>query len=515
MTELHAHGRNARWPVIACTLILAFVTAGSAFASDYWVDPVNGSDASGQGTSASPWKTITHAVTQITPPPAPASDTLHLRPGLFETASGETFPITVPPGITLVGVDNGQSIVYGDNTAGVALIRFVGAHDARSGLRELGFSGGDPAVEIATNATTGPLIEDCRFQWNDVALVVSGANGTAQPTVRATEFSNQQQNAIRLVGGAGGCVGGSITACRVDFNTLDGLEIDGTLGDVCTQIANTTFIGNQRDGISYRGGTTSTAVITHCTVRASANAGLNVQAGSETNGLAIRNTICYGNTTFDFDNVQATNVRHCCFWTARGSAAPTSGQNGNLRANPRFVQFGDPDVRSDSPVIDRGDPTGVGEPRDDLHGDLRTIDGDGDATHVPDIGADEFTPLWISGLGPLPGGTTSFHVDLPTNTNIAYQIGLAFSAGGIPVAGQRTIPLWPDPLLALVVTGRLPILRNFAGQMNAVGFATGRITFPNDPRLRGVGFHAAAVTVQSGYPGGLRCVTNGLALTIQ
>ena len=42
-------------------LVLLFFKFTLAGATDYYVDAVSGSNSSGDGSSGSPWKTITHA----------------------------------------------------------------------------------------------------------------------------------------------------------------------------------------------------------------------------------------------------------------------------------------------------------------------------------------------------------------------------------------------------------------------------------------------------------------------
>lgn len=72
-----------------------------------------------------------------------------------------------------------------------------------------------------------------------------------------------------------------------------------------------------------------------------------------------------------------------------GICTDQTGQNGNISADPLFIDSaaGDVHVRARSPVVDAG--LNVGAPATDIDGDPRPLDGNGDGVPVVDIGADE------------------------------------------------------------------------------------------------------------------------------
>ncbi len=87
--------------------------------STLYVDVSTGSDAN-PGTQASPFKTITHAMTVAT-----SGTTVQVAPGIYDTSSlstPEVFPITVPAGVLLIGNEankgSGTSIVGGGQVSG-------------------------------------------------------------------------------------------------------------------------------------------------------------------------------------------------------------------------------------------------------------------------------------------------------------------------------------------------------------------------------------------------------------
>jgi len=71
-----------------------------------YVDAINGSDDTGSGSEGSPWKTITKALSE-----ARKGDVVHVAPGTYDTANGETLPITIPDGVTLEGTDWDRCVI--------------------------------------------------------------------------------------------------------------------------------------------------------------------------------------------------------------------------------------------------------------------------------------------------------------------------------------------------------------------------------------------------------------------
>jgi len=71
-----------------------------------------------------------------------------------------------------------------------------------------------------------------------------------------------------------------------------------------------------------------------------------------------------------------------------GACTDQTGVNGNISADPLFVDAagGDFHIRQ-GPAVDAG--TNPDAPADDIDGDLRPIDGDGDGVAIVDLGADE------------------------------------------------------------------------------------------------------------------------------
>lgn len=70
--------------------------------TDWYVDAVAGSDGN-DGSLGAPFRTITHGLSV-----AVAGQTVHVQPGTYAAATGETFPLVVPAGVVLVGDEANQ-----------------------------------------------------------------------------------------------------------------------------------------------------------------------------------------------------------------------------------------------------------------------------------------------------------------------------------------------------------------------------------------------------------------------
>ena len=77
----------------------------NAMADHYYIDPVNGSDSTGDGSQESPWKTLTYANSMTEKTGTEENPVvLHALPGVYSPLSnGETFPINFNQSNTWVG----------------------------------------------------------------------------------------------------------------------------------------------------------------------------------------------------------------------------------------------------------------------------------------------------------------------------------------------------------------------------------------------------------------------------
>jgi Arc/MetJ family transcription regulator len=114
--------------------VSATTTTGSMSAALYYVNPA-GIDTN-PGTAASPFKTIKKAIAV-----ALAGDTINVAAGTYNSAGGETFPITMPSGVQLMGSGATTTII---NATG-------------SGQRVINCSGNSASTRISGFTITGGL----------------------------------------------------------------------------------------------------------------------------------------------------------------------------------------------------------------------------------------------------------------------------------------------------------------------------------------------------------------------
>nr|WP_275993504.1 DUF1565 domain-containing protein [Argonema antarcticum] len=226
------------------------------------VNPTTGNDTTGNGSDRTPFKTITQALRVAGPNTA-----IVLAPGTYSEETGETFPITLKPGVTIQGdpASKGRNIII----KGGGL--FISPTFARQNIAILGADKAGITGVTVTNTnrrgyglwieSSSPVVADNTFignshdgisvTGNSATLIrnnyfsENGANGitiynTSRPEVRENVFEktgfgiNIGQNAAPLL------VGNRIT------QNLDGIVVQNKAQPV---LRGNTIEGNSRDGI--------------------------------------------------------------------------------------------------------------------------------------------------------------------------------------------------------------------------------------------------------------------------
>ncbi len=150
-------------------------------AGDYYVNIGTGSDATGDGSAAAPWKTLHHALPQLI-----ATDTLHVAPGYYNTANGEAdqaLEITVD-NLTIQG--DGPGVVIDGSGAADWLegLRISARQSIRlTGLDFIHFS---TAAVVFQDLTGKCLITDCNLSGNAIGVQA----GNADPSITSNTFFN-------------------------------------------------------------------------------------------------------------------------------------------------------------------------------------------------------------------------------------------------------------------------------------------------------------------------------------
>ncbi|MBK9387159.1 MAG: DUF1565 domain-containing protein [Planctomycetes bacterium] len=155
---------------------VALLCIGSARADDFYVDLDAGSDAA-VGTSAAPWRTLTHAMATV----APSSGHRVLVRGTATLSSpGESFPIRVPAGVSLEAWDAQQGAVLDAELQ--PCLEIVGPEHRGQSLR--GYAGnlrliGEPAisVDVLGIAESVDLVVDGCAVWGELRMILAEAVG--------------------------------------------------------------------------------------------------------------------------------------------------------------------------------------------------------------------------------------------------------------------------------------------------------------------------------------------------
>ncbi|MCP3978337.1 MAG: DUF1565 domain-containing protein, partial [bacterium] len=199
-------------------------------ASEFWVDVVSGSNVTGDGSSGTPWRHVTYALTQVD---APA--TIRVRPGTYDTTvdpSGysEIFPIRLEDGVSLVSTDGfATTILDAQGTARVVDAVGVGAATRLEGLTITGGSVSGHGAGVWIN-NSSIEVRDNRITGNQTAGSQSGelgggiyVNGTSTPWIVDNEITANIADGSNAGYGGGIAVSGSGTAAtRIEGNTISG-----------------------------------------------------------------------------------------------------------------------------------------------------------------------------------------------------------------------------------------------------------------------------------------------------
>ena len=162
-----------------------------------YVNPTSGSD-SAAGNQSAPFKTIAHALQQIR-----FGTTIQLASGTYSTASGETFPLFIPSGVTVVGNEsnkgNGIQITGGGTYASPTFANQMATFRLDNNAQLRGVTVTNPEIR-GTGVwieSTAPTIANCTF----INCKREGvfATGTANPIVNDSVFFQNAANGLSIV----------------------------------------------------------------------------------------------------------------------------------------------------------------------------------------------------------------------------------------------------------------------------------------------------------------------------
>jgi hypothetical protein len=220
-----------------------------------WIDPTYGRNQPSAGSSAMPFRTLTYAVSQL---PAGIAVTFHLRPGSYGPASGEVYPVMLPP---LCHLMPDRTMTRPDDGA----VSFAAS------------ATGQPTLSL--DARIGPaavVLEGLEFDPGPAAAFVVSANGaTAHVTIVLTHCS---------IGSAAGLAAAATQQAFLDLQVTDcelrcaarPLEVRTATGAIALlQLDRSVFEAGEPDGLLLSADTgLVTAALRACRVRGAARRGI-------------------------------------------------------------------------------------------------------------------------------------------------------------------------------------------------------------------------------------------------
>ncbi len=342
-------GVNSGASFFSTTAAQTTATTGAALDPNPWVDAVNGSD-SNAGSVGAPFKTIKKALTAVG-----ASGTIHVAAGTYNTALGETFPITVPSGIKLQSTVSASSTIIDATGANQTVLICSG--NANTTLVE-GFT-----ITGGLSASGGGIYSSNLDQTTVSRCIITGnqARGSTY-AYGGGAFLNAPTMLVNCIISNNTALGGDGVGSQAGGDA-HGAGVYGfsTTGE--PHITNCTFYGNTAQGGNggASGGAAGGALYPP----------LDCQTCTITNNIFANDTALAGSgsgTPPIFGGVSANNGTNNLFFPASESSF---GTNALVNTDPLFVSApSDLHLRSSSPARRAG--TNVGAPTVDLDNNPRT-----------------------------------------------------------------------------------------------------------------------------------------------
>jgi Protein of unknown function (DUF1565). len=192
---------------------------GAAPSNIIHVNPIIGNDQTADGTETNPYKTITAALRQQ------RQATIKLADGTYSTNTGESFPLTVPAEVILLG------------------------NEANKGATVLIQGGGNFRSLFLGQQNVAVVLQD-RAQLRGVTVTNSNPRGfgvwieKGSPTISGSTIANNTQDGISITGQASGVVSNNVLL----KNGANGITIDG----LATPEIRQNMIAENGFGISVR-----------------------------------------------------------------------------------------------------------------------------------------------------------------------------------------------------------------------------------------------------------------------
>ncbi|NEO71778.1 S-layer homology domain-containing protein [Moorena sp. SIO3H5] len=232
-----------------------------------YVNPATGSD-SADGSESTPFKTITKAFDS-----AGSGDQIQLKPGTYNTGSGETFPLKAPSGVKIIGdeANKGKDILIEGN--GLFNTRFGGGQNVTlilakdTELKGVTMTNRERRGTGAWIESGSPVVANCTFfecnregvnvtgeatpEIKDNNFIGSGIEGQGISITRDAKGNIQGNTCIKM--GNGIAVDGNAAPRLVDNRTSENIFGIVVSGDARPILRKNRIENNERFGLSVSG----------------------------------------------------------------------------------------------------------------------------------------------------------------------------------------------------------------------------------------------------------------------
>jgi hypothetical protein len=249
-------------PLLALLLVVLCPlapTSSAAPRADVHVDPGDGDDLAGDGSPAAPWRSITHALTQVTPPA-----TIVLAPGRYRPNTGESFPLLVPAGVSLVAVGNPENTLLTPEGSGLAfpdpalVILGTAVPDATTTVRGLGIPKSQLNLEIVD---TGPgqrfavVLDDVVLRQPAQVALRATITGGGELTLTLRDVRTPNTSRALELRASGGRIVATASRCNLS-GVANGIELvaDGEpeSSEILFALDTSRVLGATSNGLSAR-----------------------------------------------------------------------------------------------------------------------------------------------------------------------------------------------------------------------------------------------------------------------
>ena len=405
--------------------------------SVYYVDAVNGNDLTGDGSAGAPWRTVSHALSRVN---SPGSE-ICVAAGVYDQALGESFPLTMTSGVSLLGAGYATTVLWGDGVNPVVLFPGSNAFTESTSISGFQIAYGFYGVEIGGRGDhyPSPVIENNWITENDSGVYIELLENQQDTTIIRDNLisGNINHGIFGYPKRQGAHLSTQIEGNRIEGNGRDGIHCYAydSSGDTayCTPtIVGNLIAGNVSDGMGCKtgiGGRCDVELI-HNVITGNQEWGFFRDQHGIYNRISypqLSNNLIYGNgdggalfmTSGDqikdmptlVNNTIADNnaygvagglptVVNCIVWGHVDDLDVTvdnvsysdvselgyGGLNHNISEDPRFVNpaAGDYHLAASSPAIDAGFTNQPGLPANDIDGEERVMGFE------VDMGADEY-----------------------------------------------------------------------------------------------------------------------------